>query len=199
MPDENTPPTATAPDAPAVEPTITPKPAEQAAAAKPVPEPPKATANASGDSTPRPEGVTDVEWSALGDPGKAALVRERQKASAAEAKVREFETRDLSELEKAQREAAENKAVADKATTEALRLRLATRHGISEEDAELFLVGTDEATLATQAERVAALRGTPPEPRIPAPDPGQGARPNGPLSEDDQLYESLYPSAPIRK
>jgi hypothetical protein len=32
----------------------------------------------------RPDGVTDAEWAALGDPGKAALVRERGRATAAE-------------------------------------------------------------------------------------------------------------------
>jgi hypothetical protein len=32
----------------------------------------------------KPDGVTDAEWAALGDPGKSALVRERQRAQAAE-------------------------------------------------------------------------------------------------------------------
>lgn len=32
----------------------------------------------------RPEGVSEQEWDALGDPGKAAIVRERERASAAE-------------------------------------------------------------------------------------------------------------------
>ena len=32
----------------------------------------------------RPDGVTEAEWAALGDPGKAALTRERARASAAE-------------------------------------------------------------------------------------------------------------------
>lgn len=35
-------------------------------------------------SDERPEGVSDAEWAALGDPGKAALVRERQARTAAE-------------------------------------------------------------------------------------------------------------------
>lgn len=33
---------------------------------------------------PRPDGVTEAEWSALGDPGKAAIVRERARATHAE-------------------------------------------------------------------------------------------------------------------
>lgn len=39
-----------------------------------------------GDPAPveKPEGVTDDEWSALGDPGKRAIVRERERAAKAE-------------------------------------------------------------------------------------------------------------------
>ncbi|MEL4357043.1 MULTISPECIES: hypothetical protein [unclassified Luteococcus] len=37
-----------------------------------------------GDLTEKPEGVTDDEWSALGDPGKRAIVRERERAAKAE-------------------------------------------------------------------------------------------------------------------
>lgn len=43
----------------------------------------------------------------------------------------------------------------DQARAEALRLRVATKHGISDEDADLFLTGADEATLTRQAERLA--------------------------------------------
>lgn len=51
--------------------------------------PPAGTIPAGGPAQPppapaRPDGVTEAEWSALGDPGKAALVRERQRANAAE-------------------------------------------------------------------------------------------------------------------
>ena len=40
--------------------------------------------------------------------------------------------------------------------TSALRSRIQAKHGISDEDAELFLTATDEETLAKQAERLAA-------------------------------------------
>ena len=39
---------------------------------------------------------------------------------------------------------------------EALRRRVQAAHGISDEDADLFLTGTDEDTLAAQAKRLAA-------------------------------------------
>ena len=38
---------------------------------------------------------------------------------------------------------------------EALKRRVQARHGISDEDADLFLTGTDETTLTTQAKRLA--------------------------------------------
>ena len=40
---------------------------------------------ANGDAPPeQPDGVSDEEWSALGDPGKRAIVRERERATKAE-------------------------------------------------------------------------------------------------------------------
>ncbi len=42
----------------------------------------------------------------------------------------------------------------DEARAESLRWRVAAKHGISDEDAELFLTGTDEETLTKQAERL---------------------------------------------
>lgn len=45
----------------------------------------------------------------------------------------------------------------DLARAEALRMRVATKHGITDaEDIDLFLTGTDEETLIRQAERLAA-------------------------------------------
>lgn len=65
------------------------------------------------------------------------------------------EAANLSDLEKAQaaREAAEKER--DSARVEGLRFRIAAKHGISDEDAELFLTGQDEQTLETQAGRLA--------------------------------------------
>lgn len=51
-----------------------------------VPTPPPAPAPPQPPVPPaqRPEGVSEAEWAALGDPGKTALVRERQRAQTAE-------------------------------------------------------------------------------------------------------------------
>lgn len=68
----------------------------------------------------------------------------------------EIEAANKSDLEKAQEAAAAAQAERDKAVADALRLRIAAKHGISDEDADLFLTGLDEETLSAQAERLAA-------------------------------------------
>lgn len=51
----------------------------------PVPPPaPPAPPAPSPAAVQRPDGVSEAEWTALGDPGKTALVRERERANAAE-------------------------------------------------------------------------------------------------------------------
>src|SRR5690606_24863287 len=71
-------------------------------------------------------------------------------------KYDELEAANKSEIEKANgaRTAAEERATKAEAT--ALRLRIAVKHGISDEDADLFLTGTDEETLTKQAEHLNA-------------------------------------------
>jgi hypothetical protein len=59
------------------------------------------------------------------------------------------------ETEKAAKRAAKAEADRDDARAEALRLRVAVEHGISIEDADLFLTGKDDATLRAQAQRLA--------------------------------------------
>ena len=114
----------------------------------------------------------------LGEPGKKALVAERkareeaEKAAAAlQKQLDDIAAANLSDLEKAQKAAKDAEEAAAKATAEALRLRVAAKHGISDEDADLFLTGTDAETLEKQAERLVART-----PKGPKPDPSQGAR-----------------------
>lgn len=93
---------------------------------------------------------------------KPRLDRERAKfkdygeIKAKAAKLDEIEQANLSELEKANARIAASDAERDTAKAEALRLRTAVTHGISIEDADLFLTGTDEETLTAQAVRLAA-------------------------------------------
>jgi hypothetical protein len=114
----------------------------------------------------------------LGENGEKALKAERDGRKSAERERddlrKQLETinqANESAVEKAQREAKEAREAADKATTEALRFRVAAKHGISDEDADLFLHGTDAETLERQAAALVAR--TPTGPR---PDPSQGAK-----------------------
>lgn len=129
----------------------------------------------------------------LEDAGKKALVAERKRAAAAEKQAKalqdqleEIKRSQMSDLEKAQAQAQAAQAAAEKAASEALRWRIAARHGISDEHAEMFLVGTDEDTLTRQAETLAALAKAPQSSTTPRPDLSQGARSGGttPLNGD---------------
>lgn len=99
-----------------------------------------------------PAETPEVDWKA-----KSREWEKRAKANAdAAAKLAELEESQKSETQRL----ADAKVAAETAATEAradaLRWRTAAKHGISDEDAELFLTGTDEATLTKQAERLSA-------------------------------------------
>lgn len=130
----------------------------------------------------------------LGEGGIKALTAERDARKEAERKIKELEDRlaevspaaqrlkeiedqQKSELEKANERMAELEAKAALSATEALRYRVATKHGISDEDAEVFLTGSDEESITKQAERLVALQGERVQAQQQKPDPSQGARP----------------------
>jgi hypothetical protein len=133
----------------------------------------------------------------LGEAGKKALDAERAARKAAEksaadlkAELDKLSRANESLVEKAQREATEAKEAAAKATADALRLRVAAKHGISDEDADLFLTGTDEDVLTRQAERLTARNAEASSPRSPRPDPNQGRSPaGGPKSTADSFAD----------
>lgn len=91
---------------------------------------------------------------------KERLDRERAKfkdygdLKAKAAKLDEIEQANLSELEKANGRITTAEKERDDAKAESLRLRIAVTHGISLEDADLFLTGTTEGTLTAQAKRL---------------------------------------------
>lgn len=132
----------------------------------------------------------------LGDGGKKAIQAEREARKAAEdaakslqAQLDEFKSAQMSDLEKAQAQAKTFEESATRAQAEALRWRIAAKHRISDEDAETFLTGNDEATLTRQAERLSALATT--APTTPKPDRTQGGSGEPAALNSDQLEQSL--------
>lgn len=138
------------------------------------------------DTTTEPqdttEGATPKDVAeALGEGGKKALTAEREARKAAEDAAKALQVEldkikqaQMSDLERAQAQAKEYEQAASKAQAEALRWRIAAKHGITDEDAETFLTGSDEESLTRQAERLAALSTTPAGPTTPKPDLSQG-------------------------
>ena len=142
------------------------------------------------------QGATPADVAALGDPGKKAIAAEREARKAAEdaakslqAQLDEIRKAQMSDLEKAQATATEFQQAAEQARAEALRWRIAAKHGISDEDAETFLTATDEASLTRQAERLSALNTS--APATPKPDRSQGGTGEPPALNSDGLEDAL--------
>jgi len=109
-----------------------------------------ATGTETTDQQPKPTETVDY-WKR-----KSRENEDRAKANAKAAeRLAEIEEANKTEAEKAAERLRAAETDATTARSEALRLRVAAKHGISEEDADLFLTGTDEATLTKQAERLA--------------------------------------------
>ena len=114
--------------------------------------------------------------------------REQEKKAkenvAARLELDELKKANLSNEEKLAAELGEVAQRAARAEAEALRWRIAAKHGISDEDAELFLTGSDEETLARQAERFKELAVKPSKGTVV---PGVGNQPNAPASIAEQV------------
>lgn len=109
----------------------------------------------------------------LGEGGEKALKAERERASKAEKsaaalqkQLDDINAANMSEIEKAQKDAADARAELTQAKADAARYRVAAANGISDEDAELFLTGTDEETLLKQALRLKERISTDPKPDL---------------------------------
>ncbi|AID58824.1 hypothetical protein PBI_GAIA_4 [Mycobacterium phage Gaia] len=94
------------------------------------------------------------------------------------------EERDAQQREKEAQEKADAIRERDAARQEALRWRIAAKHGITDEDAELFLTGTDEETLTKQAERFTSLQPKPGKGNV---IPSAGQQPKEPPSLAEQI------------
>lgn len=95
----------------------------------------------------------------------------------------------MSDLEKAQAQARTYEEAASKAQADALRWRIAAKHGISDDDAETLLTGADEASLERQAQRLASLATT--APASPKPDLTQAGKGEPPALNSTALEDAL--------
>ncbi len=110
----------------------------------------------------------DVDWKA-----RSREWEKRAKANADAAdRLAQMEEAQKTEAQRSADRAAKAEQELTAARTDALRFRVATKYGISDEDAETFLTGGDEEAIVRQAERLAALA----KPGAPRPDPSQGPR-----------------------
>lgn len=86
---------------------------------------------------------------------ESAKYRTEAKANADAAKrLAEIEEANKTEAQKTAEALAAAQRDAEKAAAEALRWKIAAKFQVSDEDAELFLTGTDEDTLTKQAQRL---------------------------------------------
>lgn len=133
---------------------------EQAAETTDAPEVQGGNSTTSGDTPAADEFKPITSQHELNAALKDRLDRERAKfkdyndIKAKAAKLDEIEQANLSELEKANGRITTAESDRDTAKAEALRLRIAVTHGISLDDADLFLTGTDEESLTAQAKRL---------------------------------------------
>lgn len=139
----------------------------------PTPEP-TPTPDPAPSPTPDPDPQGDP--AGLGDAGKKALDAERSARKAAEklaadarSELDKIQQANETALEKAQREAKEAQTTAATAALSAFREAAVKFGGISAEDAELLLTGSDVETLGKQAARLVERT-----PTTPLPDPTQG-------------------------
>jgi hypothetical protein len=112
----------------------------------------------------------EIDWKAE---ARKWETRAKENTGAAE-RLAAIEEANKTEAQKLADRATAAETKANDSAAEALRWRIAAKHGITDADAETFLTGKDETTLTAQAERLSELAkatGT-----TPKPDLTQGAR-----------------------
>lgn len=170
---------------------------EQSAEAGAVTEPTVA-AEQQPDSSQKPTETVDF-WKQ-----KAREQEQRAKANAKAAdELNALKQAQMSETERTVARLAEMERETAAARAEALRFRIATRYGISDEDAELFLTATDEDVLERQAkalqERSSAVQQASQTVAGPRPDLSQGARDGALALNDDGLTDKLARAVGARR
>ena len=163
----------------------------------PTPTPTPTAPPAGADPAPPETGGDDFKSEASKQRALADLAEERKQRQALQAKLKEIEDAKLSDEQRRERDLEERaQRIAELEKTNAELALAQTRRDVAD-DAGLpswvapRLQGTTEGELRADAEKVLAELGTP-KPPAPRPDPGQGGRPAGTVTEDDALYESIY-------
>jgi hypothetical protein len=123
----------------------------------------------------KPADITDEAWTALGDPGKRAIVAERAKADAekqrADTLQKQIDDAKLTTEQKAAADLEAAKAEGTEAKGLVEKYRIAAAKGLDLSLAER-LVGSTTAELEADADKLKTLLGA--KPGTPAPDPSQG-------------------------
>jgi hypothetical protein len=120
---------------------------------------------------------------------RAALAKANKEAEKNRLRLKEVDDAKLSEIEKARRDADEAAQELANLRRDSLRQKVALDSGLPAKWVAR-LHGDDEESLRADALEILADLN---RPRKPAPDASQGPRSNA-LSEDEQLYESIYGS-----
>lgn len=127
----------------------------------------------------------------LGPNGEKALRAERDRADALEKNAKSLEAQ-LNAIQTERQAALDEierlKADLPKQVTSELRKHLVALHGISAEDADLFLTGSDPETLLKQVSRLVDRVAAPTTPR---PDPSQGHKGDPPALNSSRLEDAL--------
>lgn len=165
---------STTPDAPTVDAKVTDPPAK--------PEPPK----------PVEPAKAETDWKAE---ARKWETRAKENSQAA-ARLAEIEESNKSESQKLADAKTAAERERDDAKRDVLRLRIATKYGIGDDDIDLFLTGSDEETLSRQAERLAARNAEAGAPRTPRPDPNQGRPTTGAATTADQFAAAISGAFP---
>lgn len=132
---------------------------------------------------------------ALGEAGLKALQAEREARKQADkekadlqAQLDAINAEKLSDLEKAQHAQQQAEKDAAEARREALRYRLAAKHGISETDAALFLTADSDESMEAQAKALAERTSGP---KTPLPDLTQGGNEPAGTTTAEQFTQFL--------
>jgi len=152
------------------------------------------TTEAVTEEAPQATEVTEATTEAEAKPDAAeldrlreALAKANKEAEKNRLRLKELDDAKLSEIEKAQRDAKEAAQELANLRRDSLRQKVALEVGLPAKWVGRLQGDSEEELAADAASILADLN----KPRTPAPDPSQGPRTNA-LSEDDQLYESIY-------